>query len=628
MRIGKSQRGRPWGRIESLERREMMTLEPTFLGEFQLCQPESARVDVRGETSYYLAADTSGYGCSLRSEYDWVIRTDLTTEGTVIVGRDVGEQLNLDSFFVFDETVYFDVSTGGASSQSFFATDGTENSAVQLASALGSAPVEMNGELLFTSDWGRYLWSTDGTARTQIQGFEGDQVGLLLPYGDEVVFSSYNGDLWTSDGTPDGTRRLTTIEHVALDGRAHQRKILSLPHRWRTNDHGIWMPERGQFLFGEIARNRDDVSDPVVAFSWAMVEPESGEIQEQQRLVFDAEYYLFSPLDDRSQAILSIPDMDRTQPDALFTDWYTDWTVEGTYEVRASQRLQHEASPVTQGVWRGGTMYAHFDEQDSEVLLEISRDGYRELLRTDNAILSINVLPGDQSMLVETGPRSETTLWHIDVSGPREIAQYRSRSSQRLQLEEWQGSSIFHVGDMLWQTDGTADGTVVIDEAAEIIHFTDHAIYYRKSDEIWRAAGGASTPERVIEGVPQLSVSTDGFLILGSDEQLILNAQLKSPAPVLDYLGIELGEVILELSNGQSLIFENQRERDWSHGVLAYRRNPNGNLSDWCCVPTPGVSRIGSFLWLPKAIHGSGRPSTIFHQYVQRRQYMGDEPPS
>ncbi len=550
MKSGKSRRARPWGRIESLEPREMMTLAPTLLGNFELCQAGSTEVDFRGESSHYLAAEATGEGCDLRSNYDSLVRTNGTPEGTVVVGTNLGEMVLLDSFFVANDNIYFEVLTSGYGARAFFVTDGSEGNTRQLSNALGEYPaedpVEFDGNVYFTSDYGREIWRFDGTDLSSIQEISRNQIDQLRPVGDQLTFSTLNAhSVWMSDGTKEGTQ-----------------SIFRSDISWMDVDRlypAYWLPATESYLLAAFDTMEIEDGAKQVSLSYSLVNGRNREVSERT-LEFHSEAYSFWPEDDPSQSIFSVFDEHADSNHITVTDWYTNWTDEGTYAIQTTRRSPEHARPTTQGSWRGDAIYAHFEELDSEVIMELTARGHRELIRTNDAILSINVLPNDQAMLVETGPRTGTTLWIIDETGTSELANYRSHPDVTLEPTEWNGVSVFHAGNVLWQTDGTAEGTIAVDEASEIIHFAEHAVYYRKHEEIWRASSGRLKPEKVDDSELELFIGTDDFLIFDDNEQFVVNKYLSSPVSAEEYLGVEVGEVVLELSNGNALIFEKQNE--------------------------------------------------------------------
>lgn len=103
------------------------------------------------------------------------------------------------------------------------------------AASLPADFVEMNGQYFFaatTNETGRELWVSDGTAdgtrllRDILPGpYDSSPNGITVfdtPYGTRLVFEAsgedLSSDLWISDGTADGTTRITTTQDLRAIG--------------------------------------------------------------------------------------------------------------------------------------------------------------------------------------------------------------------------------------------------------------------------------------------------------------------------------------------------------------------------------------------------------------------------
>lgn len=204
-----------------------------------------------GDHLYFLGAYSDGGGAlTLRRRGLW--RTDGTAAGTVSLGQDLYDSDLLASagdflFFAARDTDAIWQGTGVEPWRS----DGTPSGTRQIAdidqqveviigspplplpgSSLPGVPVRLGGLLLFAADdglTGRELWATDGTAAgtRQVRNIDlrdTDEYGEVLPgsepdslvrLGGVVLFTADDGaagrELWVSDGTEAGTRRLRDL---------------------------------------------------------------------------------------------------------------------------------------------------------------------------------------------------------------------------------------------------------------------------------------------------------------------------------------------------------------------------------------------------------------------------------
>jgi ELWxxDGT repeat protein len=187
----------------------------------EFAQPPLPSVVFKG--SLYFEACGAAQGCGV-----W--RTDGTPAGTrlFLPQARMGKRRHLQAVVAAEGRAYFTVSFPSVGTSFLWATDGTEAGTVRLANlkflARGLTPV---GKRLFFVSWvnGEELWVSDGTRagtrpvtnfRPRLPfGHEGDGGGppVLLAAQDRVDFAADDGvhgwEIWRSDGTPDGTRRLT-----------------------------------------------------------------------------------------------------------------------------------------------------------------------------------------------------------------------------------------------------------------------------------------------------------------------------------------------------------------------------------------------------------------------------------
>jgi ELWxxDGT repeat protein len=151
-------------------------------------------------------------------------KSDGTSSGTVFVKALSLEWPDPGAFQEIDNLVYFRVCTRANGCEPWV-TDGTTDGTRMIrdlipgsASSYPSDFTSLNGHVLFSGN-GRTLWKTDGTESgtalvRQIEGSDGYIHGITaLP--DRVVFGvgGYGAanQLWTSDGTTEGTMRIATF---------------------------------------------------------------------------------------------------------------------------------------------------------------------------------------------------------------------------------------------------------------------------------------------------------------------------------------------------------------------------------------------------------------------------------
>ena len=174
-------RTRQNGRLESLERRDLLTVTPQLVGDFGLSPPS---FDILGQEN-------------LESDNAWL-------EGEV--------------FFAADD---------GTGDVELWKSDGTESGTVRVRDirngVKGSLPRDFagaNGRVLFTAysdEFGRELWATDGTGQGTVLvkdlalGTTSRPIDSLTPVGDDLYFR-FDGALWITNGTSSGTQALTSTQ--------------------------------------------------------------------------------------------------------------------------------------------------------------------------------------------------------------------------------------------------------------------------------------------------------------------------------------------------------------------------------------------------------------------------------
>ena len=434
----------------------------------------------------------------------WV--SDLTPAGTrliEILGPTLGASSQIGSLIPFGSRVLF----AGCDDAGFrpFVSDGTETGTVLLpVPALPCEPFQFLfgkavGDLAFFG-WDRKLWRTDGTpAGTFALGPSGFQFprgmaelgGRLLLVLDPPVFgpteTGWLWDVWTSDGTPAGTRlafqirlggtptRLTVAGDEAFftaqspvspfpvtlwrtDGTAEgTRALLSLrtttsglrPEVVRLDGTSFFLAESEERPFGlELWRTDGTAAGTVPAF------PETDGPHDLQSLtVFQGSLYFFAELPGSDQTGL----------------WRSDGTAEGTVLLKAIDLLQTEYGPLPPLLTPAGDAL-FFQAEDGVHGAELwATDGTAEGTR-----LVRDIAPGKR----HSRPASLTAV----------------------------GGRLFFIandgehGIELWESDGTAEGTRLVEDIFPgptaafplLLTAAGDSLYFTASDgphgrELWEA---------------------------------------------------------------------------------------------------------------------------------------------
>lgn len=156
-------------------------------------------IEVMGRAFYFSQPDSSSAGMSLRV-------TDGTPAGTSVVASSLPHGLPSDAT-VMGGHLYFTAGDG-----TLWKSDGSTEGTVPVAAPQHAAHLTAAGRNLFFSASSK-LWVTDGaTAARELPNFPS---GDITAAGDRVVFTGRDAaagdEIWTSDGTVEGTRLLRDI---------------------------------------------------------------------------------------------------------------------------------------------------------------------------------------------------------------------------------------------------------------------------------------------------------------------------------------------------------------------------------------------------------------------------------
>ncbi|WP_147447344.1 ELWxxDGT repeat protein [Corallococcus sp. CA054B] len=425
---------------------------------------QPSRFVVVGNTAFFSAWDAEG------GQEVW--KTDGTPAGTVRV-KDLWpgpEGSNPGELTVRDGRVYFSATARGYA-PGVWRTDGTVDGTVVVAPLSGGDPALLQSWStpsggrggVFYSDWwpegGHRVWHTDGTGlgtvpllpASDTHAFTMKGWGLGLQY-----FTSTDGTLWATDGTPEGTRVLRRFsavhedvysakftQAVALDGALYFTRRQQVP----------LVPDRTGF----------------VTALWRSDGTAEGTRQVNRKApgVFEHEPTSLTPVNGH---LLFVDERDRK----------TLWTLDArTEEVRPLTDLPHgdETLPLTST----GTQ-AWFVRKLSSSL--------QELWRTDGT-------PEGMALVAST-PGSSPYGWTPHLLTP---------VGQTLYFASGDASEL---RDSLWKTDGTPEGTVKLKTFAGglaredllAIYPVGSRVYFRilaETHQLWVTDGTAESSRFVSE---------------------------------------------------------------------------------------------------------------------------------
>ena len=379
-----------------------------------------------------------------------------------------GITLDPDSLTALGDMVYF-VATNAEQGTELWATDGTaEGTRIVRDIEVGegsSAPMELAvvGDLLYfsaeTEGFGRELWKTDGTHDGTVMvddiamgiGNSNPQ-SIVDSDGAAYFFASDGADrsLWTSDGTAGGTRRVAEL-----------------------NPHGDDLFEQSLSQ----VRSRGRVSESVSAVSGGVVVRGRNELNREVIWHSDGASMLAIDTFLAEQMNSFLDQIVPTDPGVLLSGFeglvFSDGTEEGTLRLGAP----HSES------WYGRTDFAKLDDDTYFIGRE---DFGLALWKTDGTVdgtlrVSDLGMEGDAKYYGNIANVNETLifdvgaigLWRSDGTdeGTVPIRRFQSGVSNFNVFGE---QLLFQVGQRVWVTDGTSEGTSQLTAHAGITSGTDY----------------------------------------------------------------------------------------------------------------------------------------------------------
>lgn len=255
---------------------------------------------------------------------------------------------------------------------------------------------QLNGRLVFATESGE-LWTSDGTQEGTVPIMDFHQIIALDPAGDKILFrvvhADYTEELWRSDGTVPGTFRVKTLQTGLAGFSSVQAVTIGNIYYFAVNDaiHGkrVWRSDG------------TEAGTHIVADLNTSVPPAQDDIR--HLTVFDDHVYISAQGNE-----------------GVWGLYKTDGTVAGT-------QLVHAISPIGSSVVMSGQLYLLTDEYAGS---------------------------------------SITNLWITDGTGEgTQLLKEMNAPYGRFSHDIVDGVLYFSTleGGPLWRTDGTTCGTFIID---------------------------------------------------------------------------------------------------------------------------------------------------------------------
>ena len=410
---------------------------------------------VAGDTVYLVVSEPTG---------DTLWKSDGTPEGTVQVRTAQGATLRANDLVACNGQVFFHTDDGTRSR--FWKSDGTPEGTVLLTTSLtynyrtpSYQPAQRicaEGTVFFMGTAGNYtteLWKSNGTVsgtvRLQSVGYLGfgASSNYFAAVGSRVFFNtfSYSGNpLWTSDGTPEGTRPLPNIPRAPSAMAAVGGRLFFTLFNWGTGtalwssdgtaegtrkylDMGLAYPPANPLTLSV-------AGDTVLLGDTGRLYTSDGTAEgtaflKNLNLVSSNLYSPQSAVLPDGRLLFSAYEISGARP------WVSDGTGSGTVELRGAEG-QRLLAPGN-----------------------ITRLGDRVLLWADDGV------HGAEPWVTDGTPEGTRLVRDI----------FRDDSARPLGLTDVEGTLFFTAFDAahgreLWKTDGTAEGTVLVKELGTLSH--------------------------------------------------------------------------------------------------------------------------------------------------------------
>lgn len=410
----------------------------------------------------YFAANSSQWGREL-----WV--SDGTSEGTRLV-RDVvvgGGSANPSYLTDVDGTLYFTTAQASSQEQSqLWKTDGTASGTVLVKDVASSATHQLQartqggfGATPRHSPGGCYYYPYYYPCYEEVT----NKIGSLTNAGGKLFFvadDDYSGaELWTSDGTQDGTVEVKDIG----------------PGRFGSDPHSLTAFQEKLLFVADDPYDRAEL--------WISDGTEDGTVQvkdikpgrqssDPHSLTAAGDRVFFTAMDDLGERTL----------------WASDGSPEGTQAVTRFATPTQSSSPYGFVAGENAMWFTATDDDGRRSAW--STDGTAEgtLARFEDAnAWEVVFFEGAAYFADDAG------LWRSDSEN--EGAALIWEGGKPLRLTAWNGKIYFHDGARLWASDGSTSGTQLLAETSSIrsLTFAETRFYFDVEDasmrEVWMSDG-------------------------------------------------------------------------------------------------------------------------------------------
>ena len=500
--------------LESLESRRMMTQEATLLGNFELCQDLAAEVSINGETAHFIEAGIDSHiGCGGRLDYNSLVRTDGTLSGTNVVRGVSGEQIHLDTFESFGNKAIFRVQTGGGQIFQLWETDGSEARIISRDLQGGGPLFELAnwrsgygqfGDLLFFVD-GEDLFATDGEITTRLAS----RTGAVFEAGGEVYFADFEGGIWKTDGTEEGTR-LHVVEPIS-----------EIPTNAARRINREWIDEsRMSYLMDVRFDMSSEDGQPESHLLQYRVDLTAGEVTELNRVAVDGPFSSSNIVEvgKRFLATSRVTERDEfvePSPGTLAQAIIWDFTENMATELHRLDLTSSNRGPSMRRVpnWGHDVALISQGRHNRASLHRIDEDGLH-LLATHSSGGELNIVHEYGNYLFfSTGEG----FWVSDGSEEGTIELAESNGGPIQFIGELDRRVLFSMGGVILGTDLTTEGTDVIGPyRSEVFEFREGRLYFWSSGGMWRTDGTSGGTRRILDAIRRTAIQTRDYVVSGA----------------------------------------------------------------------------------------------------------------
>ncbi|WP_244156335.1 putative Ig domain-containing protein [Desulfonatronospira thiodismutans] len=437
---------------------------------------------------------------------------------------------------------------------------GTDNDGQPLSSNPQDFMALGNGHVLFTaldSDKGRSLWSTDGTAEGTHRLIEADTGFQLVRTGSatgseptamgsgKALFTAIEPEpaIWTTDGTPSGTRVVQEVEEVTVEGSKDQSQLLQggVVYDW----HAGWATDGTSEGTWRLGGASQEAPDPVYFNNWDNIHsgPVEGPLQDVE--ANDSRLREVPPIElsdgtllYEASAVEGHPDYWRfdgpEEYDYYNREWSLLWTTDGTH---------------------GGTQLVT-DPYDDTLKVAKSWDPVPEFFNLGNDRILYHARGEglfNESLAVTDGTSQGTEIITSEVSYADTFVPFYDN------VWLFNGHR-----DGIWRTDGTATGTerlvadawlnqdwfVELEDNRWLIEAEFYESYFGDfiKSELWITDGTPSGTGSVMDNLPGGTYIHDTVLL--DNQEYLLSVEYTDPREIHSLYRLDADTFELERIQG------------------------------------------------------------------------------